>query len=74
VANPAAIRGAVSEVLAHAGRLDALVNNAGYGQMGAVEDLSTEEWRRQFDVNFFGAIELVRTVLPRCAEPAGGPS
>ena len=64
VADPAAIRAAVSEVLAQAGRLDALVNNAGYGQIGAVEDLSTEEWRRQFEVNFFGAIELVRTVLP----------
>jgi NAD(P)-dependent dehydrogenase (short-subunit alcohol dehydrogenase family) len=64
VADPANIRGAVSEVLAQAGRLDALVNNAGYGQMGAVEDLSAEEWRRQFEVNFFGAIELVRAVLP----------
>lgn len=64
VADRAAIREVVSEVLARAGHLDALVNNAGYGQMGAVEDVSAEEWRRQFEVNFFGAIELIQAVLP----------
>ena len=64
VTDPASIRSAVDEVLARAGRIDALVNNAGYGQYGAVEDVSAEEWRAQFDVNFFGAIEMTRAVLP----------
>ena len=71
-ADPAAIRAGVSQVFTQAGRLDALVNNAGYGQMGAVEDVPAEEWRRQFDVNFFGAIELSRAVLPHMRNAGGG--
>src|SRR5262245_8265333 len=62
--SPASIRAAVDSALARAGRLDALVNNAGYGQYGAVEDVSEEEWRRQFDVNLFGSVEATRAVLP----------
>jgi NAD(P)-dependent dehydrogenase (short-subunit alcohol dehydrogenase family) len=54
----------VAAVLGTAGRIDALVNNAGYGQYGAIEDVSPEEWRAQFDVNVFGAIAVLRAVLP----------
>ncbi len=50
--------------LSQAGRVDALVNNAGYGQYGAVEDVPAEQWRRQFEVNVFGAIEAIRAALP----------
>lgn len=64
VTNAATILAAVESVLAQAGRLDTLVNNAGFGQYGAVEDVSPEQWRRQFDVNFFGAIETIRAALP----------
>ena len=64
VTDEGSIRRAVAEVLSQAGRLDALVNNAGYGQYGAVEDVTAEEWRRQFEVNLFGAVEAVRAVLP----------
>jgi NAD(P)-dependent dehydrogenase (short-subunit alcohol dehydrogenase family) len=64
VTDPESIRSAVENVLARAGRIDALVNNAGYGQYGSVEDVSAEEWRAQFDVNFFGAIEMTRAALP----------
>ena len=72
VTDAASIRGAVASVLAEAGRVDALVNNAGYGQYGAAEDVTAEEWRRQFDVNLFGAIEAARAVLPAMREKRTG--
>lgn len=46
------------------GRIDALFNNGAYGQPGAVEDLSTDVLRRQFEANFFGWHELTRQVIP----------
>lgn len=52
------------EVLHRAGRIDAVVNNAGYATLGAVEDLPREDLRRQFEVNVFGAVQLCREVLP----------
>lgn len=72
VTDPASIGAAVQRVLEEAGRLDALVNNAGYGQYGAVEDVSLGEWRRQFEVNLFGAIEAIRAVLPAMRRSRGG--
>ncbi len=72
VTDAASIRDAVASVLAEAGHVDALVNNAGYGQYGAAEDVTTEEWRRQFDVNLFGAIEAARAVLPAMREKRRG--
>lgn len=64
VTDGGSIRGAVDAVLARAGRIDALVNNAGYGQYGAVEEVTLEEWRAQFEVNVFGAIAATQAVLP----------
>jgi len=64
VTDPDSIGEAVRHVLRSAGRIDALVNNAGYGQYGAVEDVSLEEWREQFEVNLFGTIAVLRAVLP----------
>lgn len=72
VTDAASIRDAVASVLAEAGHVDALVNNAGYGQYGAVEDVTAGEWRRQFDVNLFGAIEAARAVLPAMREKRRG--
>lgn len=54
----------VERLLADEGRIDALVNNAGYGSYGAIEDVPIEEAKRQFDVNLFGAARLIRLVLP----------
>ncbi len=64
VTDPASVRAAVDLVLARAGRIDALVNNAGYAQYGAVEEVTPEEWRAVFDVNFFGLLDVTRAVIP----------
>jgi NAD(P)-dependent dehydrogenase (short-subunit alcohol dehydrogenase family) len=64
-ADSASIRDAVEEVLSRTGgRLDALFNNGAYGQPGAVEDLSREALRAQFETNLFGWHELTNRVLP----------
>jgi NAD(P)-dependent dehydrogenase (short-subunit alcohol dehydrogenase family) len=61
----ASIRAAVAEILARTGgRLDALFNNGGFGQVGAVEDLTRDALRRQFETNLFGWVELTNLVIP----------
>lgn len=72
VTDSGSTRAAVEAVEKRAGRLDALVNNAGYAQYGAVEEITPEEWRAQFDVNLFGAIETTRAALPLIRRTGGG--
>ena len=72
VTDGAAIRAAVEAALSRAGRLDALVNNAGYGQYGAAEEVNLEEWRAQFEVNLFGAIAAIQAVLPAMRRQRSG--
>jgi NAD(P)-dependent dehydrogenase (short-subunit alcohol dehydrogenase family) len=64
VTDDASMTAAVETVLRDAGRIDVLVSNAGYGSYGALEDVSPEEARRQFDVNVFGLARLIQLVLP----------
>jgi NAD(P)-dependent dehydrogenase (short-subunit alcohol dehydrogenase family) len=60
----ASIVRAVDAIKSQAGRLDVLVNNAGYGSYGALEDVPLEEARRQFEVNVFGLARICQLVLP----------
>jgi NAD(P)-dependent dehydrogenase (short-subunit alcohol dehydrogenase family) len=64
VTNPQEVHDAVDAAIDAFGRIDVLVNNAGYGTVGAIEEVSDEAIRRQFDTNVFGALEMMRTVLP----------
>ena len=63
---------AIERIRAESGRLDVLVNNAGYGSYGAIEDVPASEARRQFDVNIFGAARLIQLALPVMREQRSG--
>lgn len=63
---------AISAAVARFGRLDVVVNNAGYGLLGAVEECDDTQIRRCFETNFFGAMNVIQAVLPRFREQQGG--
>ena len=63
--------GAFNFIKARFGRLDCLINNAGYGAFGSLEDISELEFREQMEVNFFGATFLTRQLLPLLREVNG---
>ena len=64
VSDRASCRKAVKETVDRLGGLDVLVNNAGFGLMGAIEEVSLPEARNQFEVNVFGPLALIQAVLP----------
>jgi NAD(P)-dependent dehydrogenase (short-subunit alcohol dehydrogenase family) len=72
VTDDGSVRAGVEQVVAETGRVDVLVNNAGYGSYGAIEDVPLEEARRQFDVNVFGAMRLTQLILPHMRAQRSG--
>ncbi len=74
VTDDASMSAAVKTIVHETGRIDVLVNNAGYGSFGALEDVPLEEARRQFDVNIFGLARLIQLVLPTMRGAALGPN
>jgi NAD(P)-dependent dehydrogenase (short-subunit alcohol dehydrogenase family) len=62
----------IQQIIAESGRIDVLVNNAGYGSYGALEDVPISEAKYQFDVNIFGLARLTQLVLPHMREQRGG--
>ena len=55
---------AIKKVVVDRGRLDVLVNNAGYGQFGCTEDVSVDDFRKQFETNFFSVVKIIQEVAP----------
>ncbi|MGH9742850.1 MAG: SDR family oxidoreductase [Candidatus Acidiferrum sp.] len=72
VRDDASVQQAVASVLAKAGSLDFLVNNAGVNFTAAVEDLRLDDWRRQFETNFFGVLRVTQAILPHMRERRAG--
>lgn len=64
VTDESSMSAAVGEILATHGRIDVLVNNAGYGSFGSLEEVELAEGRRQFDVNVFGLARMTQLVVP----------
>jgi NAD(P)-dependent dehydrogenase (short-subunit alcohol dehydrogenase family) len=72
VTDDASMVSGVARVVDEQGRIDVLVNNAGYGSYGAVEDVPLDEARRQFDVNVFGLARLTQLVTPHMRAQGSG--
>ena len=64
VTDDVSVNKAIQAIVSESGRIDVMVNNAGYGLVGAFEDLSMDEIRSQFETNFFGVVRVIQSVLP----------
>lgn len=72
VTDPAQIEAAAQEAIAHFGRIDVLVNNAGYGVAGAIEEVSEDEFLPMFETNILGLIRVTRAFLPQLRKQRSG--
>ncbi|MBC7797464.1 MAG: SDR family NAD(P)-dependent oxidoreductase [Pyrinomonadaceae bacterium] len=72
VTNPEDVKNSIREAVEQFGRIDVLVNNAGYVLVGAIEESSEEQIRRQFDTNLFGVLNVTREALPILREQKSG--
>lgn len=72
VTNEEQIKSGIQSALARFGHIDVVVNNAGYGTIGAIEEFSLEEIRAQMDTNFFGAVAVTKEFLPVMRQQRSG--
>jgi NAD(P)-dependent dehydrogenase (short-subunit alcohol dehydrogenase family) len=72
VNNDTSVKYAIDRIISEKKRIDVLVNNAGYGLFGSLEDISIEEIKMQFETNFFGVIRVTKQVLPIMRGQNGG--
>jgi NAD(P)-dependent dehydrogenase (short-subunit alcohol dehydrogenase family) len=72
VTDDASVTAGVEKIIAETGRIDVLVNNAGYGSYGSVEDVPLDEARRQFEVNVFGLARLIQLTVPHMRAQGSG--
>ena len=72
VGDPASVDAAVARMISEVGRIDALINNAGFGIAGAIEDTNDAEAHAQFETNFFGLHRVCRAVLPQMRRQGSG--
>lgn len=72
VDNEKSINSAIEKILAKKQRIDVLVNNAGWGLFGSVEDVPLKEFRAQFETNFFGIISIIQKVAPIMRKQGSG--
>lgn len=72
VTDQVSIDAAIKQVIAESGRIDVLINNAGYGSYGAIEDVAIAEAKQQFEVNLFGLASLTKAVLPYMRKQKSG--
>jgi NAD(P)-dependent dehydrogenase (short-subunit alcohol dehydrogenase family) len=66
------IKTAISELIQKEGRLDVVINNAGVGITGPLEEIPTQEIKNNFETNFFGPIEVIKAVLPQMRSQQSG--
>ncbi|MFY7814376.1 MAG: SDR family NAD(P)-dependent oxidoreductase [Chryseobacterium taeanense] len=66
------VKTALDKTVEHFGKVDVIVNNAGYGQLGTLEELSDAEARVNFDVNVFGTLNVIRNAMPYLREQKSG--
>jgi len=66
------IKSAVSKIISKVGRIDVLVNNAGYGLFGCVEDVPVDDFKKQFETNFFGIITIIQEIAPIMRKQGSG--
>ncbi len=72
VTDEASVRSAIAATIAHFGGLDAVVNNAGYGQLGTLEESTDREARENYDVNVFGTLNVIRAAMPHLRAQGSG--
>jgi len=72
VTNADGVKATIDAAIKHLGRIDVLVNNAGFGLLGAVEEATIADFREVMEANFFGALQVTKAVLPHMRERGSG--